>query len=99
MTAAKKIRIAILGLGTVGFGVYELLKRREDELVAKTGLQAEVARVLVRNAGKAREGICPALLTDQFEEILKDPSIDIIVEIMGGIEPAYTYITEERPAV
>lgn len=98
MTAAKKIRIAILGLGTVGFGVYELLKRREDELVAKTGLQAEVARVLVRNAGKAREGICPALLTDQFEEILKDPSIDIIVEVMGGIEPAYTYITEALKA-
>lgn len=94
MTAARKIRIAILGLGTVGFGVYELLKRQEGEMEAKTGLQAEVARILVRNAAKPREGVDRTLLTDCFKEIAEDASIDIVVEVMGGIEPARTYIAQ-----
>lgn len=98
MTAAKKIHIAILGLGTVGGGVYELLTRQKDEIEAKTGLQAEVSRILVRNIAKSREGIENGLLTDQFEAILKDDSIDIIVEVMGGVEPAYTYIKQALKA-
>lgn len=98
MTAAKKIRIAILGLGTVGFGVYELIKRQESVLEAKTGLQAEVARILVRNTAKPREGVEPSLLTERFEDIVEDDSIDIVVEVMGGIEPARTYITRALEA-
>lgn len=98
MTAAGNIRIAILGLGTVGFGVYELLKRQEGEMEAKTGLRAEIAGILVRNIAKPRDGVDRALLTDRFEEIVEDASIDIIVEVMGGIEPARTYITEALKA-
>ena len=90
MTEEGNVRIAILGLGTVGFGVFELLKRQGAELKAKTGLQAEVGRVLVRDTARAREGVPQELLTDCFEEILADETIDIVVEVMGGLHPAYS---------
>ena len=92
------IRIAILGFGTVGAGVYQLVERQNKELEAKTGSCASVAKVLVRDASKPREGIDPSLLTDRYEEILEDPTIDIVVEVMGGIEPARTYITQALQA-
>ncbi len=98
MTDKGMIRIAILGFGTVGAGVYQLVERQKDELEAKTGRAAEVAKVLVRNASKPREGIDASVLTDRFEEILEDPTIDIVVEVMGGIEPARTYITQALQA-
>ncbi|MCI8402845.1 MAG: homoserine dehydrogenase [Lachnospiraceae bacterium] len=94
MRESRIIRVAILGFGTVGRGVYDLMQRRENELEEKTGLRAQVARILVRDAGRSRDGVDQALITDRFEEILADDSIDIVVEVMGGIEPARTYITE-----
>lgn len=93
MKKIRTIRIAILGLGTVGAGVYQLIENQKDELVFKTGCRAEVAKVLVRDAKKSREGVDPSVLTDCFEDILSDDSIDIVVEVMGGVEPARTYIT------
>ena len=94
MTETNQVRIAILGLGTVGGGVYQLFQSQKDSLEAKTGLSAEIAAILVRDVKKPREGIAPSLLTDNFDDILHDETIDIIVEVMGGIEPARTYITE-----
>ena len=67
MTDKGMIRIAILGFGTVGAGVYQLVERQKDELEAKTGRAAEVAKVLVRNASKSREGIDASVLTDCFK--------------------------------
>lgn len=98
MTETNKVRIAILGLGTVGGGVYQLFQAQADTLMAKTGLDAEIAAILVRDANKPREGVDPSLLTESFEDILHDETIDIIVEVMGGIEPARTYITEALKA-
>lgn len=98
MTDKGMIRIAILGFGTVGAGVYQLVERQKNDFKAKTGSCAEVARVLVRDASKPREGVDTSILTDHFEEILEDPSIDIVVEVMGGIEPARTYITQALQA-
>ncbi len=98
MTEKTMIRIAILGFGTVGAGVYQLVESQKEELEAKTGSRAEVAKVLVRDASKPRQGIDSSCLTDRYEEILEDPSIDIVVEVMGGIEPARTYITQALQA-
>ncbi|MDO5388795.1 MAG: homoserine dehydrogenase [Clostridia bacterium] len=88
----ENIKIAILGAGTVGTGVYKLMERQKGEMIHKIGSNMEIAKILVRNKNKSREGINRELLTDDFDEILNDESISIVVEVMGGIEPAKTYI-------
>lgn len=90
--AQKRIRAALLGLGTVGGGVYKLLKKQEQELPFKTGASLEIAAILVHNLQKKREGVEESLLTDDFETIISDSSIDIVIEVMGGMEPARTMI-------
>lgn len=93
MIGTDTIGIAILGFGTVGAGVYQLIERQKNELEAQTGYRAVVSRILVRDAARPREGIAAEILTESFEDIIADEKIDIIVEVMGGIEPAYSYIT------
>lgn len=90
----EDIKIAILGAGTVGTGVYKLMNRQKDEMIYKIGRNMSIAKILVRNKSKEREGIDGSLLTDDFNDILNDESISIVVEVMGGIEPAKTYIAE-----
>lgn len=92
MEDIKKINIALLGAGTVGSGVYKLIQAQKEELPHKVGAQMEITRVLVRDKTKPRPGIDPSVLTDDWQEIISDPSIQIIVEVMGGIEPARSYI-------
>ena len=94
----KTIYAAILGAGTVGTGVYKLCQEMKSEFVQKTGADLVVKKVLVRNASKKREGIEDAVLTDNWKEIIEDPEIDIVIEVMGGIEPAKTYIIEALEA-
>lgn len=90
----EDIKIAILGAGTVGTGVYKLINRQKDEMIHKIGRNMSISKILVRNKNKEREGIDSSLLTDDFNDILNDESISIVVEVMGGIEPAKTYIAE-----
>lgn len=90
----EKIRAAILGLGTVGTGVYKIIQKQQAEFPHKIGAELEIAKILVKNAKKVREGIDMSLVTDSWEEIINDDSIDIVIEVMGGIEPARTYISE-----
>ncbi len=94
----NKIRVAILGAGTVGTGVYKLINRQAEEMIHKVGADIEIAKILVRNKNKVRDGIDSKYLTDNFDDILNDESINIVVEVMGGIEPANTYITEALKA-
>ena len=88
------MRIAILGLGTVGSGVVRLLHEQSEMIRRKTGLEIEVAKVLVRDAKRARPGLPELPLTEDVNEILADPTIKIVVELMGGIEPARSYMVE-----
>ncbi len=90
----KTVKAAILGAGTVGSGVYALAGMLADEMVQKTGGSLEIKKVLVRDTKKGRDGIPEELLTDCWNDILTDNEIQIIIEVMGGIEPARTYITE-----
>ena len=94
MEADKKIRVAILGSGTVGTGVYKIIQNQKDEFPHKIGSELEVAKILVRNINKQREGIPSEILTDKWSDIINDDDISIIIEVMGGIEPAKTYISE-----
>ncbi len=86
------IKIGLLGLGTVGTGVYRLVERQAQEMQHKVGACVKIEKVLVRNISKAREGIDSSLLTDNWQDIINNDDISLVVEVMGGMEPAYTYI-------
>ena len=89
----KVVNAALLGLGTVGTGVYKVIKNQEQEMTAKLGCQVKITKILVRNLEKASKKVeDPSVLTTDWADIEGDPSIDIVIELIGGIEPARTYI-------
>ena len=94
MSKYKEIKAALLGAGTVGGGVYKLVERRAAEMPDKVGAELKITKVLVKNLQKKREGIPSEVLTDDWEGIIHDPEISIVIELMGGVEPARTYILQ-----
>lgn len=94
----KKIKIGLLGLGTVGTGVYKLIRMRSDVMERTIGAQLEIKKILVHNKNKKREGVDESLLTDNWKDILEDEEIQIVIEVIGGIEPAKTMILEALKA-
>lgn len=91
----REIQVAILGLGTVGTGVYKVLKSAGEDIQKKTGCQIAVKKVLVRNIEKASKKVDDtSILTNDWKEIVSDPEIQIVVEVMGGMHPAKEYILE-----
>ena len=91
----KKVRIAILGLGNVGTGVWKILDTNKREIRKRSGYDIEVAKILVRDKSKPRSVDVPEeIVTTNFEEILYDDSIKIVVELMGGVEPAKDYMLD-----
>ena len=85
MDKKNKIKIGLIGLGTVGSGVFKTLKSFEN---------VEVKRIAVRNIHKKRniEGLDEAIITDDAYKIVNDPEIDIVAELVGGLEPAFDLI-------
>lgn len=98
MAEQKIIKAGLLGLGTVGSGVYKLLERQKDELEKKTGAFLQIAGILVHNTSKKREGVDENLLTDNYRDLTENEEISVIIEVMGGIEPAKTIILEAMRA-
>lgn len=88
----KTIQIGLLGAGTVGSGVIALLKENADILEKQTGCRFEVKRVLVRDLSKPRQAIGSERLTTDGLSIVQDPAIQVVMEAMGGMEPAYSLI-------
>ncbi|WFA08420.1 homoserine dehydrogenase [Tissierella sp. Yu-01] len=89
------VNIGLLGLGTVGTGVVEIIEKRKSELKDLTEKDINIKKVLVKNIDKERNiKLEPDVLTSCFEEILKDKEIDIIIEVTGDVELSYKYITE-----
>lgn len=85
--------MALLGCGTVGSGVLRLLDENGDSLAQKIGAPIQVAHVLVRDKDKVRPAECrEEWLTTDVERIFSDKKLDLVVEIMGGEEPAKSYI-------
>ena len=91
----QAIGIGLLGLGTVGSGVAEVLATRADSLAEQTGLPLILRKVLVRDLKKRRPvKLGAALLTSHPEEVLSHPEVDIVVELIGGEHPATEHIKQ-----
>jgi homoserine dehydrogenase len=91
----KPIKIGLIGLGTVGSGTFNVLKRNQAEITRRAGRGIEVAAVAVRDVAKARKLVGNELpITSQPMDLVKHPDIDIVCELMGGYEPARTLVLE-----
>lgn len=86
------IRIGMLGCGTVGQGVLRILHETAGTIERATGHRIEVVKVLVRDLQADRPGVDPSVLTTDPEDILGDDAIDIIIEVMGGVEPTHEWL-------
>ncbi|MFF5437437.1 homoserine dehydrogenase [Streptomyces achromogenes] len=89
----RPLKVALLGCGVVGSEVARIMTTHADDLAARIGAPVELAGVAVRRTGKEREGIDPALVTTDATALVKRGDIDVVVEVIGGIEPARTLIT------
>ena len=89
------VRVGVLGCGNVGAALVGLLTNEADAIEARTGLRLEVTRVAVRNVSKERAvHLADGVFTNDATAVVHDPSIDVVVEVIGGIEPARTLILD-----
>ncbi len=92
-TQKPPVKIALLGCGTVGGGVLRLLEDNREFLASRVGAELHVQHVLVRDLGKARGKECKReWLTNDAEKIFNDPTVDLVVEVIGGETPARVYL-------
>ena len=87
----RKLNVGLLGCGTVGRGLVELVARNHTLIRQRTGVELAITRILVRDAGKERPGVERNLLTTHPEKVI-DNGCDLVVELIGGIEPARALI-------
>lgn len=88
----RTIYIGLLGFGTVGAGVFEIIQRRRTDWIERYGLQPVVKTILVKNPDKPRSiDFAPTQLTTDPDAILSDPEIEIVIEVVGGERPALHY--------
>ncbi len=91
----RSIAIGLLGAGNVGGGVVRILQENRDAIERRLGAQVVVRRVLVRSLDRKRDvDIDPALLTTDADLVIGDPEVRVVVELVGGIEPAKTWVLE-----
>jgi homoserine dehydrogenase len=88
----KVLRVALLGCGVVGTQVARLLAEQADDLAVRTGARLELAGIAVRRLSHPREGVDPALLTTDAMGLATRSDVDIVIEVIGGIEPARALI-------
>ena len=87
------VRVGILGCGNVGTALVRLLDANADLITRRAGVRIEVVRVAVQNITKERAiAFAPGVLTNDGEQVVADPAVDVVVEMIGGIEPARSFI-------
>lgn len=87
--STRTVNVGIIGLGTVGGGVYRLITTHAERYRKNLGIDLRIARVCNRSEKRAHElGIDPELFTSDWHDVVSDPSIDIVVEVIGGEHPA-----------
>lgn len=91
----KKINVGIIGLGTVGLGVVDILKENSKLIKQRTGVDINIIATCTRTQEKAEKaGIDMTTFTTDYNDIIKNPDVDIVVELIGGYEPARTIIMD-----
>jgi homoserine dehydrogenase len=95
METKHEIQVGLLGFGTVGTGILRIIQQHQEDLVHQTGCKIQVKKVLVQSIEKPRAlEIEEELITSEAEELLFDPEIDIIIEVIGGIDRAREFIAQ-----
>jgi homoserine dehydrogenase len=93
----KPLQVGLLGLGTVGLGTWTVLRRNEEEIARRAGRPIRITWIAERAIERAREatrGVAGVNLTDDAAVVLAHPDVDIVIELVGGIEPARTFILQ-----
>ena len=93
----KPLQVGLLGLGTVGLGTWTVLRRNEEEIARRAGRPIRITWIAERAIERAREatrGLAGVNLTDDAAVVLAHPDVDIVIELVGGIEPARTFILQ-----
>ena len=86
------MKIAVLGFGTVGSGVYEVIERNYETIAKRAGEVVDIKYVLDLRDFPGQP--VQSVLTHNYKDIVDDPEVQIVVEVMGGVEPAYTFVKE-----
>lgn len=81
------LRVALLGCGVVGTEVVRLLNEQADDLAARVGAPLELAGIAVRRPDRVRAGVDRELLTTDAQTLVTRDDVDIVIEVIGGIEP------------
>ena len=93
------VRVGLLGCGNVGSALVTLLAEQSGAIESRTGLRLEIARVAVRNLAKARSvPLARGILTHDAQGVVDDPDVDVVVELVGGIEPARSLVLDALKA-
>jgi homoserine dehydrogenase len=80
------VRLGVIGHGTVGAAFVRLVKQQSDTIAARSGVRLEVARVAVRNTAAHSGSVAADVMTTDAEFVVNDPTVDLVVELMGGVE-------------
>lgn len=89
----KTIKVGMLGFGNVGTGTYQTLEMNRELIEEHVGASVEISKILVNDVTKPRQVVTPdGVLTDNVADIIDNPEIDIVAEVLGGIEPASEYM-------
>ena len=91
----EKLRIGLLGFGQIGSGLYSILTAKKDYFAREIGVSFNLKRIAVKHANKRRKVHAPkSLLTTNAMSVVRDPNIDVIVELIGGTTDARKFVTE-----
>jgi homoserine dehydrogenase len=89
------VTVGLLGCGVVGSAVLRLLEEHQPDIVRRSGCRFDISRILVRDASRPREApVSPDRFTTKPEDVVGDPEVAVVMELMGGIEPARTLVLE-----
>jgi len=93
MTSMETVKVALFGLGTIGTGTAKILLDQPDRIAQATGKKIELAKICDRDLTTQRDvDLPPDLMTDDAESIFADPNISVGIELIGGLEPARTFV-------
>jgi homoserine dehydrogenase len=96
--AQAAVRVAVLGCGNVGGALVALLLADTDAIAARSGVRLELVGVAVGDPSRLRSGVPPALITGDAKGLVNDPRVDVVVELIGGVEPARSLVEEALAA-